>query len=124
MEIEELSKKALEDLGEVSDEKALEVWRIKYLGRKSQLNNILRSLEDLPVEERKAVGAAANKVKTELEHALEKKRQKLEEERLGRMAGESVDLSLPGYPFSVEVFILLLEWFVKSARYLLRWAFQ
>lgn len=99
MEIEELSKKALEDLGEVSDEKALEVWRIKYLGRKSQLNNILRSLEDLPVEERKAVGAAANKVKTELEHALEKKRQKLEEERLGRMAGESVDLSLPGYPF-------------------------
>jgi phenylalanyl-tRNA synthetase alpha chain len=99
MEIEELSKKALEDLGEVSDEKALEVWRIKYLGRKSQLNNILRSLEDLPVEERKAVGSAANKVKAELEHVFEEKRQKLEEERLGRMAGESVDLSLPGYPF-------------------------
>ena len=99
MEIEELERKALEELGGVSDEKALEAWRIRYLGRKSRLNQALRGLEDLSLEERKALGAVANRVKAELESAFEEKRQSLSGEKLARIAGESIDLSLPGYPF-------------------------
>jgi phenylalanyl-tRNA synthetase alpha chain len=40
--------------------------KVRYLGKKSRLNEILRGLKDLPDEERRAVGTLANQVRDSL----------------------------------------------------------
>jgi len=69
-QITELRESALKDLGAVSQTAGLESWRVRYLGKKSQLSALLRSLSDLPVEARREAGAWANALKQELEAAL------------------------------------------------------
>ena len=61
---------ARKELATAADEAALEGWRVAYLGRSGRLTRILRSLGSLPPEERRRVGAAANRLKLELEAAL------------------------------------------------------
>jgi len=65
----EIKSKAIDELGRISDLKELEAWRVRYLGKKSELTHILRRVASLPLEERKAVGASANELKTFFEHS-------------------------------------------------------
>ena len=60
MDLNQLKKSALEDIKKIQDVKGLEQIRIKYLGRQDgELIKILRSLKDLPVEEKRKLGPAA-----------------------------------------------------------------
>jgi phenylalanyl-tRNA synthetase alpha chain len=96
-ELEELLANALRELEAITRDKELEAWRVRYLGKKSQLTNILRGLTGLPMEERKRVGGLANRIKTELENSYEQKIQLLREDQLVSAAGaESLDITLPG----------------------------
>ena len=98
--LEELRLKARQELGGINNTLELESWRVRYLGKKSELIKILRSLATLPLDERKAVGAYANKAKTELENSLEQKRQALREVELAAPdKREAIDVTLPGRPF-------------------------
>jgi len=101
-QLEELRLNARQELDGINKAKELESWRVRYLGKKSELTKVLRSLATLPLDERKAIGDCANKVKTELENSLEQKRQALREAEL-RASGkrEIVDITLPGHPFPV-----------------------
>lgn len=67
MDIEELRKKALEDLGRARDRALLEAWRVRYLGRKSEIAMFLRGLPGLSIEERRTIGAKGNALRQELE---------------------------------------------------------
>jgi phenylalanyl-tRNA synthetase alpha chain len=94
----QIKKQALNDLQELMDKKLsinleenLRALHIKYLGRKSELSQILRNLKDLNVEEKKEIGALANSVKKELESIFKEK----ESEILGEKSGD-YDISLPG----------------------------
>jgi phenylalanyl-tRNA synthetase alpha chain len=96
-ELEELLANALMELEAVTQDKDLEAWRVRYLGKKSQLTNVLRGLAKLPVEERKRVGSLANRIKTELESSYEQKIQLLREDQLESAVGAKVlDITLPG----------------------------
>jgi phenylalanyl-tRNA synthetase alpha chain len=99
-QLEELKSNALRELQDINDIKGLESWRVRYLGRKSNLTKVLRSLASLPLEERKAVGARANQVKVDLEEGLRQKKRALQETRLAVSAEkERIDITLPGRPF-------------------------
>ena len=88
------------ELDGTNDARELEAWRVRYLGKKSQLNEVLRSLSRLSLEERKAVGAAANRLKDDLENELGQKEQAVRQDRLAASAGErGIDISLPGRSF-------------------------
>ncbi len=101
-QLEELRQNALQELGSISNTKELESWRVRYLGRKSELTKVLRSLATLPPDERKAVGAYANEVKAYLEDSLRQKGQVLQEAQLGVFAKkEAIDITLPGHPFPI-----------------------
>ena len=101
-QLDELKLNAQQELDALSRTKELESWRVRYLGRKSELTNILRSLATLPLEERKAVGALANQVKADLEDSLRQKERILQERRLEVSAKEErIDITLPGRPFPV-----------------------
>lgn len=100
--IEEIKTEALKQLAGINDAKDLEAWRVQYLGKKSPLTQILRRLTTLSIEERKAVGAAANQLKNLLESSAGEKGQTLREAQLKTEAQkESVDISLPGRPYTV-----------------------
>jgi phenylalanyl-tRNA synthetase alpha chain len=96
-QLEELKSNALQDLEGINNIKGLEPWRVRYLGRKSQLTNILRSLAALPLAEKKVVGARANQVKDSLEDSVRQKGQALRELELAALAeAEHIDITLPG----------------------------
>jgi phenylalanyl-tRNA synthetase alpha chain len=98
-ELKELKQKAAAELEAVTNIKELEAWRVRYLGKKSQLTKALRSLATLPLDERKAAGALANEIKAQLEDSLEQKRRLLGEARLVTAATkEQIDITLPGRP--------------------------
>ncbi len=98
--IEQIKKQALLQLDGVATVKDMEDWRVQYLGKKSPLTQILRSLGALSIEEKKAAGAAANNLKMFLEESGAQKGQSLREAELSKAAkGESFDISLPGRPY-------------------------
>jgi phenylalanyl-tRNA synthetase alpha chain len=99
-QIEELKTEAIKELGGIKTVKDLEAWRVHYLGKKSPLTGILRSLGALSIEEKKAVGAAANQLKNLLEGSAAEKGQLLRDAELKTESQkESIDISLPGRPY-------------------------
>ncbi|MDP2918719.1 MAG: phenylalanine--tRNA ligase subunit alpha [Dehalococcoidia bacterium] len=102
--LEGLNQNALRELDAIKDTPTLEQWRIRYLGRKSELTGMLRGLADLPLEERKNAGAFANRIKAGLESAFEQKNGALKAEsqsqvlRTGEAEAAHGDITLPGRP--------------------------
>ncbi len=82
-----------------SDTAALEEARIRYLGRKAELPNLLRNVAGLPPEERAAVGKAANQARQTLETKIEQRQAELAARELEqRLIADRVDVTLPGDP--------------------------
>lgn len=83
-------------ISEISSSKDnLEELRIKYLGKKGQLTSILRGMGKLSPEERPVIGAIANEVRTEIESALEERKQELKKINLEKtLAEEKLDVTL------------------------------
>ena len=74
----------------------LEAVRIRALGRKSELNGMLRSVAGLPENERRAAGQHLNAVKERLASALRERQSALEDAALEtRLAAERADITLP-----------------------------
>jgi len=91
-EVSTLEKEALERIGQADSLEAVSELKVKYLGRKGPLTAILKSLKDIPVEERKEVGAVANRVRARLEEELGRTA-----ERFSVFSGRSsFDPTLPG----------------------------
>jgi phenylalanyl-tRNA synthetase alpha chain len=77
----------------------LEELRVRYLGRKSELTQALRSIGELPPEQRGPVGKQANEVRQALESLLERRTAELEAAELDRrLVEDRVDVTLPGDP--------------------------
>ncbi len=82
-----------------SDTAALEEARIRYLGRKAELPNLLRNVAGLPPEERAAVGKAANQARQTLETKIDQRQAELAARELEqRLVADRVDVTLPGDP--------------------------
>jgi phenylalanyl-tRNA synthetase alpha chain len=97
--IEQLSAAAQSEIRAASSGEALEELRVRYLGRKAELPQILRGVRDMPPEERGAVGKAANRARQELEALIEQCARRLGEEELQRsLREERLDVTLPGAP--------------------------
>lgn len=71
--------------------------RIKYLGKKGLLTQILRGMGSLPAEERPRLGQLANEIREELEHLMAGRAAELKEgARQDRLKLEAIDVTLPG----------------------------
>ena len=80
---------------------ALEKIRTETLGRNGMITEVLRGLSALPIEERKSVGEKANKLKKELEEAVNSKVRTLKQLGISAaLASEKSDISgALAYPF-------------------------
>jgi phenylalanyl-tRNA synthetase alpha chain len=77
----------------------LEEVRVRYLGRRSELTRTLRSIGELPADQRGPAGREANEVKQALERLIAARGAELEAAELDRrLAEDRIDVTLPGDP--------------------------
>lgn len=80
-----------------SDDRALDNVRVQYLGKKGELTQLLKTLGKLSPEERPAAGAEINKAKEKVQALISERKERLCAEALSKaLAGEKVDVTLPG----------------------------
>jgi phenylalanyl-tRNA synthetase alpha chain len=97
--IEEIRAEAGAAIEGASSSAELEELRVRYLGRKAELTQILRGVSELPQEERGQVGAAANRARQALEALLEATAGRLDAAELEtKLVEDRVDVTLPGAP--------------------------
>jgi phenylalanyl-tRNA synthetase alpha chain len=97
--IEQLQQDAQAEIDAADSTDALEEVRIRHLGRKAELPNLLRGVAQLPPEERGAVGKAANAARQALEAAVAAREQALAASELElRLVQDRVDVTLPADP--------------------------
>jgi phenylalanyl-tRNA synthetase alpha chain len=98
-DLQELRREAEAAIAAAGGASELEELRVRYLGRRAALTGVLRSIGELPAEERGPVGQGANEVRRALEGLIERRAGELEAAELGRrLAEDRVDVTLPGDP--------------------------
>jgi phenylalanyl-tRNA synthetase alpha chain len=108
--IEQIKSQAAEEIGAASSTAELEELRVRHLGRKAELTQILRGIAELPAEERGAVGKAGNEAHRALEELIERRGAELDASELARgLAEEAIDVTLPGAPAAPAGFLHLLN---------------
>jgi len=76
--------------------------RVKFLGKKGELTKVLRGMGALSADERPRIGQLANSVRAELEEYLNHSMSAVKNKELeAQLAGEKIDVTLPGTPFSL-----------------------
>jgi phenylalanyl-tRNA synthetase alpha chain len=97
--ISEIEREASAAIAAAPDTEALEEVRIRYLGRKAELPNLLRGVAQLPPDQRAATGKAANQARQGLERAIEQRGGELAAGELdARLVHDRVDVTLPADP--------------------------
>jgi phenylalanyl-tRNA synthetase alpha chain len=99
-ELAVLHADALVAVAKADDAAALEDVRVRFLGRRSRLTEILRSISTLAPEQRPVVGKLGNVVRSELEALVETREGELKKAALDvSLARERIDVTLPGQSF-------------------------
>ena len=91
-DIKRLREEALKVSEGAKDAKSLDAFRVKYLGRKSEISDLLSSLKNLPLQDRRVVGPEAQRLRKDLEEIISFKLKELS----GESAEVDIDVTRPG----------------------------
>lgn len=96
-QLQALQQEALQEIEVASTQKALNEVRIKYLGKKGPMTEVLRGMGKLSPKERPIVGDLANTVRAAIQEALETRIESVKAIELeAKLAAEAIDVTLPG----------------------------
>src|SRR5437868_4975108 len=97
--IAQIRQEAEAAIAAAQDTHALEEVRVRFLGRKAELPNLLRGVAALPTDQRAATGKTANETRRALEQAIERRAENLAAAELEhRLEQDRVDVTLPADP--------------------------
>lgn len=97
--LEELKAQGLKAIKDSKKLKEINDIRVKLLGKKGQITEVLRGMRDLPKEERPKIGAMANRVRDELTNAISNRQDEIEIQKVAqKLEAEKIDVTLPGVP--------------------------
>jgi phenylalanyl-tRNA synthetase alpha chain len=97
--IQQLREEGEREIAAAASSEALEALRVRFLGRKAELPQMLRGVAELDPAERGRVGKAANEARQALDAQLGARAQTLAAAELeGELDAESIDVTLPGAP--------------------------
>jgi phenylalanyl-tRNA synthetase alpha chain len=100
--LSELIDQAASEIDAATDLAALDAVRVSYLGKKGELTARLKTLGQLPAEERSKAGQEINAAKQDVQGRLNARRESLENAALeAKLAADAVDVSLPGRGSSI-----------------------
>jgi phenylalanyl-tRNA synthetase alpha chain len=95
--LEQIEKQTLEQLDSITDGDTLRQLENATIGKKGEVTAILRSVGQLPGEERPAVGRRANEVRRALEAAFAEREELIRTHELAQSLEEgAIDVTLPG----------------------------
>jgi phenylalanyl-tRNA synthetase alpha chain len=96
-DLEQMISEAEAAIDSASSLADLDQLRVRFLGKKGELTDLLKGLGQLPAEERPEAGQAINKAKQALNQRIDARRDQLESEAVNaRLQSEAVDVTLPG----------------------------
>jgi phenylalanyl-tRNA synthetase alpha chain len=95
--LETLQGEVLDRIQQSNSEKELEQIRVEVLGRSGSLTLRLRSLKDLPLDERRRRGERLNQLRRDVEERLEERLETVKQQTKGQaLKEEKIDITLPG----------------------------
>jgi len=96
-QLAQVHRDAIAALEASASEADVDAVRVRVLGRKGQLTDLVRGLRDVAPADRPAVGAYLNEIKDDLEHRIESALTRLRDAaRVRQIAAERTDVTLPG----------------------------
>lgn len=95
--LDALVGQALKAIEQADDVSTLEQIRVQYLGKKGELTQVMKTLGNIPAEERPKVGAMVNEAKEAVSSELNARKSTMEAAALDqKLAAERIDVTLPG----------------------------
>jgi len=95
--LDELEQQALQEVAAADTAAALDDVRVRFLGKKGLLTQQLKQLGQLPAAERPAAGQAINRIKQQVQQAVEARGSQLQSAALdAQLASEKIDVTLAG----------------------------
>ncbi len=93
--LKQIELDAISNIGLCENIDGLEQLKVKYLGKKGEITNILKSLSNLSQEERPVVGSLANVLREKIEILIEEKYIKLKDLEIEKkITNEVIDISI------------------------------
>ncbi|MBQ6386152.1 MAG: phenylalanine--tRNA ligase subunit alpha [Lachnospiraceae bacterium] len=94
--VREIEAKAKEEILKADGLEKLNEIRVAFLGKKGTLTSVLKSMKDVPQEDRPKVGKWVNDARAQIESRMEETKARLEAEiQSRRLAEETIDVTLP-----------------------------
>lgn len=91
-----LKEQAIQELSSVNDLSTIENLRVKFLGKKNELANILKEVGKLPADERPKIGMIANEIRAEIENKIEQMKKEIKLKTIEqRIQLEKIDVTIP-----------------------------
>ena len=95
-QLKKITEEAIERIASCEDQAGLNEIRVAYLGKKGEITQLMKSMKDIPAEERPAFGQLVNDARAKVEKAIDDaaasiKRKDMEK----RFKEEEIDVTLP-----------------------------
>ncbi len=95
-EIMKIKENAIKEIEACQEERELNEWKVKYLGKKGELTVVLRGMGKLSPTERPIIGSLVNQVRDELELLMQKKEEECKRKILqNKLETENRDVTEP-----------------------------
>ena len=96
MDIKKVLNQAKKDIELCSNQRDLQDIKVAYLGKKGKITELLKSLKDLSLEEKKNTGAKLNFLRIEVDNLIRNKSDKLKIQEINtKLQNEAIDISFP-----------------------------
>ncbi|AGH44558.1 phenylalanine--tRNA ligase subunit alpha [Paraglaciecola psychrophila] len=97
MDLDAIISEAEEQINTAQDVNFLDAVRVDFMGKKGRMTELLKGLGKLSNEERPAAGQKINQAKQKIQQLIHARGTLLQTQELNqRLAGETIDVSLPG----------------------------
>ncbi|WP_348255227.1 phenylalanine--tRNA ligase subunit alpha [Leptolyngbya sp. ST-U4] len=97
IQLSDLRQEAQQAIASTTSLDDLEQLRIRYLGKKGSLSQVLGAMGKVDAAERPRIGSLANEVKEVIQGELEQKKSGLQAAAIeARLAAEAIDVTMPG----------------------------
>ncbi len=94
--LEEISQKSKERISKITNSQELNELKVKILGKKGELTEILRGMGQIAAEQRPIVGSMINNVRNEIEELISEKEEEFKKKELQeKLEAEKIDVTLP-----------------------------
>ena len=94
--LDQIVAMAMENMQKVQSPDALNEIRVRLLGKKGELKEVMKAMKDLTPEERPKFGQLVNEARDQIEAKLAEMKEKIEQEQMEcRLATETIDVTLP-----------------------------